>query len=83
MDGFLNTYFGPLGREYCLYFYLMSMFFFVMIVLGVIGIIAGIISKGKKTEASFILHSVMLLSNAVLAYFINRLLHTMCINSTH
>ena len=44
MSGLLNDYFGPLGREYCLYFYLMSIFFFVMIILGVIGIISAIIT---------------------------------------
>ena len=82
MDSFMDTYFGPLGREYCLYFYIMSMFFFLMIILGVIGIIGAMVSK-KKKDPLFIGNSVMLLFNAVLAYFVNRLLNTMCRNSTH
>ena len=82
MDGFMATYFGPLGREYCLYFYIMSMFFFLMIILGVIGIIGAMMSK-KKTDSLFIGNSVMFLFNAILAYFVNRLLNTMCRNSTH
>ena len=83
MDGFMNSYFGPLGRDYCLYFLFMSMFFFVMIILGIIGIIGALVSKGKKIDTLFLVHSIMLLLNAVLAYFVNRLLNTMCMNSTH
>ena len=83
MDGFMNSYFGPLGRDYCLYFLFMSMFFFVMIILGIIGIIGALVSKGKKIDMLFLVHSIMLLLNAVLAYFVNRLLNTMCMNSTH
>jgi hypothetical protein len=83
MDGFMNSYFGPLGRDYCLYFLFMSIFFFVMIILGIIGIIGALVSKGKKIDMLFLVHSIMLLLNAVLAYFVNRLLNTMCMNSTH
>jgi hypothetical protein len=83
MSGLLNDYFGPLGREYCLYFYLMSIFFFVMIVLGVIGIISAIVYKPKKFDMLFLMHSFMLMFNAILAYYVNRLLNTMCMNSTH
>lgn len=83
MDGFMNTYFGPLGSEYCLYFYFMSIFFFIMIILGVIGIIGAFVSKGRKIDSLFVAHSFMLLMNAILAYFVNRLLNTMCMNSTN
>jgi len=79
----MNSYFGPLGRDYCLYFLVMSIFFFVMIILGIIGIVGALISKGKKVDMLFLVHSIMLLLNAVLAYFVNRLLNTMCMNSTH
>ena len=27
MSNFMNTYFGPLGEEYCVYFYALSIFF--------------------------------------------------------
>ena len=83
MSGFMDSYFGPLSREYCLYFYLMSVFFFLMIVLGAIGIVAAFINKPKKFDLMLVIHAVMLLFNAILAYYVNRLLNTMCMNSTH
>ena len=79
----MNAYFGPLSRDYCLYFYFMTIFFFVMIILGVIGLISAIVYKPKKFDMVFIMHSVMLMINAILAYYVNRLLNTMCMNSTH
>ena len=83
MSGFMDSYFGPLSREYCLYFYLMSVFFFLMIVLGAIGIVAEFINKPKKFDLMLFINAVMLLFNAILAYYVNRLLNTMCMNSTH
>ncbi len=79
----MNAYFGPLSRDYCVYFYFMAMFFFVMIILSLIGVVSAIVYQPKKFNMMFIVHAVMLMFNAVLAYYVNRLLHTMCLNSTH
>ena len=74
----MTTYFGPLSREYCAYFYLMSIVFFAFFILSIIGVISAVIMKGKKTDFMFILNSSMLVLNTLLAYFVNRLLNTMC-----
>lgn len=81
MDDLLNAYFGPLGREYCLYFYFMSMFFFLLVVLGMIGIVVAAVKQPKKVDILFVANGVMLIFNALLAYYVNRLLNTMCMNS--
>ena len=81
MKDFLNIYFGPLSKEYCLYFYFMQVFFFVLVVIGVLGIIGAVISNKKHRTVMFVVHSLTLLLNGVLAYFVNRLLYTMCQNS--
>ena len=77
----MSNYFGPLSKEYCMYFYLMSIFFFVIMMLGLFGVIATIVSKPKQVNLMFFINAAMLLMNSVLAYFVNRLLHTMCANS--
>jgi len=77
----MSNYFGPLGKEYCLYFYLMSIFFFVIMVLGIFGVIVTIVKNPKQVNVMFFINAVMLLMNSILAYFVNRLLHTMCANS--
>jgi ABC-type multidrug transport system permease subunit len=78
MSEFMTTYFGPLGREYCAYFYFMSILFFVFFILSIIGVLSAVIMKGKKMDFMFILNSSMLILNTLLAYFVNRLLNTMC-----
>ena len=83
MNEFMDSYFGPLGKEWCLYFYVLSIFFFVAYILAIIGVIAGFVMKRKKIDALFVANGMALIFNTLLAYFVNRLLNTMCINSTH
>ena len=79
----MSNYFGPLSKEYCVYFYFMSIFFFAIMLLGIGGVITAIIHKPKQVNVMFFINAAMLLMNTVLAYLVNRLLHTMCVNSIH
>jgi asparagine N-glycosylation enzyme membrane subunit Stt3 len=84
MTNFMNMYFGPLSKKYCVYFYYVSIFFFLMYVITLIGAIAFIIKNYKdfaKINLSYVINLVMVLINMLLSYFVNRLLHTMCVNS--
>ena len=81
MEDFMHHYFGPVGSEWCAYFYVLSIFFFITFLLAIFGIIAGIIFNKKKIDSLFAANSIAILFNTLLAYFVNRLLHTMCINS--
>ena len=86
MTNFMNMYFGPLSKEYCVYFYYLSIFFFFMYVILLIGAIAFIIKNYNnfaKVNLSFVINLGMVLINMLLSYFVNRLLHTMCVNSIH
>ena len=81
MDSFMNTYFGPLGEEYCVYFYALSIFFGIAFVLTVISVITYALTHFNKINMSFLIHTFFLLLNSFLAYLVNRLLHTMCMKS--
>ena len=81
MDSFMNTYFGPLGEEYCVYFYALSIFFGIAFVLSVISIVSYMIMHVNKINMTFLIHTFFLLLNSFLAYLVNRLLHTMCMKS--
>jgi hypothetical protein len=81
MDNFMETYFGPLGREYCTYFYALSIFFGIGFVFSLISVGTYIVMNHKKVDAMFIANSFVLLLNSFLIYFVNRLLNTMCIKS--
>ena len=77
----MTTYFGPLGKEYCIYFYVLSIVFGILFTLSVISIVSFAIMNFKKVNSMFIVNSLMILLNTYLAYLANRLLHTMCIRS--
>lgn len=74
----MTTYFGPLGRDYCTYFYVMAILFFVFFIMSIVGVVSAIAMKGRKMDFMFMLNSSMLILNTLLAYFVNRLLYTMC-----
>lgn len=81
MNDFMNTYFGPLGQEYCIYFYALSIFFGITFVLSVISVIIYMITHINKIDMKMLIHTFFLLINSFLAYLVNRLLHTMCVKS--
>ena len=78
MNSFMNNYFGPLPREYCVYFYFLSIIFGITFVLSTISIAYFMVMHFKKVNTMFVLNSLMVLANTFLAYIANRLLHTMC-----
>ncbi len=81
MNSFMNTYFGPLPREYCVYFYFLSILFGIMFVFSVISIGYFMLTRFKKVNAMFVSNALLVLANTFLAYIANRLLHTMCVRS--
>ena len=79
MDNFLQTVFGPLGKDYCLYFYILSMVgFFLLVLLGITSIMIGI-SQRKGFDFYFQMLTVGI--GYAIFYFQNRLLHSMCVGS--
>ncbi len=81
MDSFMNTYFGPLGEEYCVYFYALSVFFGIAFVLTLISTVTYMLMHVNKINMSFLMHTFFVLLNSFLAYLVNRLLHSMCMKA--
>jgi hypothetical protein len=80
-DNFMNSYFGPLGKEYCVYFYALSIIFGITFVLSAFSIASFVVMHHKKVDAMFVANSFLVLFNTFLAYLANRLLHTMCVKT--
>ncbi len=76
---FLSTAVAPLGREYCDYFYYLSIINFLILIYI---ILAGLYTMlfDKKKDGLFTILLVAL--PTVVAYFTNRLLYSMCVGST-
>lgn len=79
MVSFMDQYFGPLPREFCVYFYVLSILFGFLFVMSTISIAYFMITHIKKVNTMFIVNSIFILINSFLAYIANRLLHTMCV----
>lgn len=81
MSNLMNTFFGPLNKKSCFYFYFLSIVFGVSFVLLAIGTIMVIIKDYKKIDLKMSFNLILLLINSFLVYFVNRLLYSMCVKS--
>jgi uncharacterized BrkB/YihY/UPF0761 family membrane protein len=78
-DTFLQSAFSPLGKQYCDYFFYLTVFNFIILMYIIFSAIY-IFLFDKKKETIF---QVLLVSlPTILGYFTNRLLYSMCIGST-
>ncbi len=79
MSSVMETLYGPLSREYCIYFYYLSVIGFILFAF----IIVSALFIGISTKRGFSFYYKMLMISLVYAvfYFQNRLLYSMCINS--
>lgn len=83
MNHFMESYFGPLNLkpEYCLYFYYVSVVFFIMFALSSLGFLAYVVKNFKKVKADYLVNSLSLLLSTFISYFANRVLYTMCLTN--
>ena len=81
MDNFMHTYFGPLGKEYCVYFYALSIIAGITFAISVISVMWYAVMHMNKITSMFVVNAALVIFNTFLAYIANRLLHTMCIRS--
>jgi hypothetical protein len=71
--------FGPLGSEFCLYFYFLAVIAFVMMAFVILGFVMSLFSK--KMDVKVLFSTLMVAGSYALVYFVNRLLYTMCLKS--
>ncbi len=73
----MNYLYGPLGKEYCIWFYILSVFGFISLVMFVIPALYIGITKNKGFE--YYLAIMMASVVYAIVYFQNRLLYSMCV----
>jgi len=75
----MDYIYGPLPKDYCIYFYFLSIFGFILMIFTlVIGIFIGIT---KKKDIGFFIQVIMAALAYGLFYFQTRLLNSMCVSS--
>ena len=79
MPSGLDTLFGPLSKQYCFYFYFLSLFFLISLVFFVAtGLYVGI---SKKKGLTYYLPMILVSTLYGMLYLQNRLLFVMCSHS--
>ena len=73
---FTNTLFGPLGKEACIYFYVLQVVSFILLVLACIHVLHGLFTVKNFNAFS----GIVAILNAFVVYFVNRLLYSMCVH---
>lgn len=74
----MTKFFGPLDKGACVYFLIISMIFFVTLIILTVTEVFHIIKNFKNMSFRTLTAGIILLFNAFLAYFVNRLLYSMC-----
>lgn len=74
MSGLTDNLFSPLGREYCAYFYWLTVISFIFLLIALYQSLM-LLFKGKFRITRFILSLIA----PFLLYFNNRLLYGMCV----
>ena len=78
MSDFINSISGPLDKQACVYFFFWTILFFVILIVAFVAELFVLFRDFKHLSRVNILGGILMLFNIFLAYFINRLLYTMC-----
>ena len=79
-DSVMDTIYGPLSQQYCVYFYYLSIIGFVLLILSLLTSLY--VGVTKKKDSSFYMKMLMVSIGYGVFYFQNRLLYSMCIGNS-
>ena len=77
----METFFGPLDKQACVFYLFLTIFFFGLLVFAIITELLFVIKNFKTLDLRIVSSGILLLFNAFIAYFVNRLLYTICSKS--
>lgn len=78
-DMFMDSVYGPLNKEYCVYFYILSVIGFLLMIVSVLSTF--FIGITKRKDSKFYSEMLMISIMYGLIYFHNRLLYSICSSS--
>jgi hypothetical protein len=76
---FVDTLFGPLSKQYCVYFYFLSIFGFILLAIFIVSSI--LVGLSKRKGLDYYMQVVGIALGYAIFYFQNRLLHSMCVGA--
>jgi hypothetical protein len=76
----LDAIVGPLDKQYCFYFYFISIIFFFGAIVSFIKLVSALFSS-KKIMTNTNLQYFFVLAHSLVYYLVNRIMYNMCIKS--
>ena len=73
----MDYLFGPIGKEYCMYFYFLSVFAYILFIMALVSVMM-MAMKGKVKN---MLNAFIVVFQPFLLYFVNRIFYSVCVNS--
>jgi len=74
----MTKFFGPLDKSSCVYFLIISILFFIGLVITLGAEALYILKNLKNLNLRHLTSGLIISFNIFIAYFVNRLLYTMC-----
>jgi len=81
MSDLITQYFTPLDKSSCFYFLIITVIFFILLLFAILGEIIYVIINIKSINFKVFTNGLLLIFNLFIAYFVNRLLYSMCSRS--
>ena len=81
MQDLMAMFFGPLSKQSCVYFLILSMLFFVILVFTLFADLFFILKNFQTLNYKHFQNGTLIGFNLFIAYFVNRLMYTMCSKS--
>lgn len=80
MNDIMANLFGPLSKDYCMYYYFMAVIMAVIFAMTLVSIIIGAF-KAKKLSARYFFVAIYALFPVFISYFLSRLMYSICIKA--
>lgn len=80
-NGIMNNVFGPLSKQYCLYFYILAVIGFIIFLIFFFYLFYLMFAIGSKVHPSIYVMTISGCISYLLFYFTYRLLYSMCAGS--
>ena len=82
MNELMDSTFGPLGKQYCGWFYWLSVISLVLFVISIVTLLYALFFGSEKISTGLLMNLLAISFVYFIPYFENRLLYTMCQNSS-
>lgn len=81
MTELMSMFIGPLNKNACVYFLILTIIFFIGLILVSVNEFYFIITNLNRLNLKMISYGFIIIFNIFISYFVNRLLYTMCSKS--